>query len=138
MDNLEELIALLKAQYQRSQLPLKSLTDRETQLRAELLILRNQMTEIHKQGLNDEPEMRAMGADVAWERWVEISLTSLNLELVKVIAEKQNHLASVRINFGKFKAAESAQLQARLRAKRQMQKRDLEQTISSSIFNNLA
>ncbi len=130
MNRIEELTSLMEARYQRSQQPLKSITSRENQLREELKKLKLQLTSVHKHGLHDHREMHLIGADVAWEKWVEKTRKALNLELATVLAEKQKHLTSVKNNFGKFKAVETIALQVELNTKLQTQETQLEQTIA--------
>jgi hypothetical protein len=132
MSRLDVLTALMNAKYQRSQQPLKIIIARETQLRTELEMLKDQVASLHGLGLHDEPEMRSMGADIAWEKWLESSRNALNLELAKVLAEKQAHLALVRQSFGKLKAAENANLQVKQDTKKELQKREMEKMIAFS------
>lgn len=130
MNRIEELTSLMEARYQRSQQPLKSITSRENQLREELKKLKLQLASVHKHGLHDHREMHLIGADVAWEKWVEKTRKALNLELATVLAEKQKHLTSVKNSFGKFKAVETIALQVELNTKLQTQETQLEQTIA--------
>ena len=130
MNRIEELTALMEARYQRSQQPLKSITTRENQLREELEKLKLQLTSVHKHELHDHREMHSIGADVAWEKWVEKTRKALNLELATVLAEKQKHLTSVKNSFGKFKAVETIAFQVELKTKLEAQEKQLEQTIA--------
>ncbi|MEP1332011.1 MAG: hypothetical protein ABJK43_04860 [Lentilitoribacter sp.] len=134
MNRTEELTFLMEAKYQRSQQPLKSITAREILLREELEKLKFQLTSDRQHGLHDCPEMYSIGASLAWEKWVEKTRKALNLELATVLAEKQKHLMSVKINFGKFKAVETIAIQAKLNTKLQTQEKQLEETIAFAIL----
>jgi hypothetical protein len=136
MEKMQILVKLLETQYQRHRLDLQSIIKDEMRIRKELAALQEHTRSARLLGLDDEPEMRAMGADVVWERWLERSRVSLNLNLATILAAKEMHLTRVRKSFGKLQATNAKSEQILLVAKKRMRVKSLEQAISYSISQN--
>ena len=71
---------------------------REASLRRSLAQLRNQRNAAGSE------QMRAIGADLSWQTWVERSVQQLNMELAQVMARKLESLDRVRKAFGRNEA----------------------------------
>ena len=136
IEKMQILVKLMEIQYQRDRLALQSIIKDELRIREELMTLQEHTRLARLLGLDDEPEMRAMGADVVWERWLERSRVSLNLKLATVLATKEMHLTRVRKSFGKLQAANAKSEQILLATKKRMKVKNLEQAISHSISQN--
>ncbi|WP_298921806.1 hypothetical protein [uncultured Roseobacter sp.] len=128
---LEQLRKLVDARYQVRQQAFRSLLTRENTLRNELIKLSEQKRASEKNG---ELQMRAIGADVIWNAWLEKAKISLNMQLALVLAEKEQHVRQVRQAFGKVMAADELlddQLSSLQRSKNESR---LEQAISQTVF----
>ena len=104
--NLEQLHELSDLKYQQSQQKLAAILTRENTLRAELAKLRGFVSETRCLP-PDHAQMRAIGADVIWLRWVTTAQARLNIELAQVLAQKEGHMARHKRAFGKAQAAQS-------------------------------
>ena len=133
---MDDLVRIMEIQYQSAQQSLHSIVKQELGIRQELKTLTDHTRAARKLGLNDEPEMRAMGADVVWERWLERSRAKLNLDLAKVLATKEMHLSRVRTSFGRLQAANAKSDQIRSAAEKRAQMQSLERTISHAILKD--
>lgn len=136
MKRMDDLVRIMEIQYQSAQQSLHSIVKQELGIRQELKTLTDHTRAARKLGLNDEPEMRAMGADVVWERWLERSRAKLNLDLAKVLATKEMHLSRVRTSFGRLQAANAKSDQIRSAAEKRAQMQSLERTISHAILKD--
>lgn len=100
MANLSDLHQLTRVHYERAQQSLKTLTQQETLIRAELQRLSEQERAANATAPDNAP-MRAIGADVIWLGWVGRSKAQLNMALAQILARKEHHLARVRTAYGK-------------------------------------
>jgi hypothetical protein len=102
-DQLHQLSAL---KYRHSQQQMAEILTRENALRAELIKLRGHIVETHALP-PEQSQMRAIGADVIWLRWVTRTQNRLNIELAQVMAQKEGHIARHRKAFGKMQVSRS-------------------------------
>ncbi|MFT5786784.1 MAG: hypothetical protein ACI9KK_002144 [Ascidiaceihabitans sp.] len=131
-----KLVVLMEMQYHHSHQSLQKVISKETLIRRELATLQDHTHAAQQLGLIDEPEMRSMGADILWERWLERSRANLNTKLARVLATKEVHLSSVRKSFGKLQAANAKFSQVALREKRRAQAQNLDRSILQAHLKN--
>ncbi|MFT5796710.1 MAG: plasmid stabilization system protein ParE [Candidatus Azotimanducaceae bacterium] len=136
MESLHNLVGLMEIQYHHSRQSLQQVINEETQIRRELTVLQNHTHSARQLGLNDEPEMRAMGADILWERWLERSRAKLNVELARVLATKEMHITRVRRSFGKLQVANAKSNQVAQSEKKNTQVRNLDRAIWQTQLKN--
>lgn len=129
MKKLHKLVVLMEMQYHHSHQSLQQVVSREMLIRKELATLQDHTRAAQQLGLNDEPEMRSMGADILWERWLERSRANLNTELARVLATKEVHLSSVRKSFGKLQATNAKSNQVTLSERKRAQQQNLDRSI---------
>lgn len=118
--NFDQLHALTALKYRHSQQQLAQILKRENTLRAELAKLRGYVAE-GRALPPEQSQMRAIGADVIWLRWVTKTQDQLNIELAQVMAQKEGHMARHRKAFGKMQVSETLaenERDAKLRARR--------------------
>lgn len=120
-------------QYRQSQHSLQIVITQEVRVRNELTTLRQHRKTARDLELTDEPEMRGMGADVIWEKWLEKSTIKLNIDLAKILATKEIHIARVRNSFGKLQAADANLKHLQTIRKQRKGKWDLDRTISQTL-----
>ena len=95
---LIEIETLLSLKFRNRQQVYARIVAEESRLRLQLAKLDGQVREAEAESTQN---LRAIGADVIWKRWVERAKTSLNLELAQVLAQKERLKASVRKEYGK-------------------------------------
>lgn len=131
--DLEQLKYLSELKYQHSQQALSEILQRERSLRAELLRLRSLMRETQTQP-SDQAQMRMIGGDVIWMKWIAQAQRKLNIELAQVLAQKEAYMQRHRRAHGRKIMAEHLSVQdveLRRQAKRKTQ---LDQAIENSIL----
>ena len=133
---IQQLLRLFRAQYQQSQQNLQVVTIKENQIRAELKTLQNHVIAARQPELNDGSVMRSMGADIAWETWLEKSQTNLNLDLAKVLAKKETYIAHVRNHFGKVQTTEKMLKGYQQDLQKKLQDKTLDKTVLNSLLRN--
>ncbi|WP_299372707.1 hypothetical protein [uncultured Tateyamaria sp.] len=92
--------------FQKRQQQLADLTARESALRAELARLRELAFETHAQPA-DQAQLRAIGGDVIWLRWLGQARQRLNLDLAQVLAQKEAYMAQFKREHGKKLVSEA-------------------------------
>tara|TARA_R110002126_G_scaffold27055_5_gene91085 strand:- start:555 stop:971 length:417 start_codon:yes stop_codon:yes gene_type:complete len=105
MAHLTDLHQLTRVHYEREQQSLRKLAQQESLIRAELQRLSDQEKAAFAAAPKDAP-MRAIGADVIWLGWVGRSKAQLNMALAQILAQKEHHMARVRIAYGKVLVTE--------------------------------
>lgn len=113
-DQLDDICAATDALYQAELNKLRMVTAEETRTREALARLSEQSVEV-------PPEtalvMRAMGADLAWNRWVGRQKEVLNMQLANILVRKAEALRRVQEVFGRNEAALSLKHDADLARK---------------------
>lgn len=79
-------------------------------------------------------EMRAVGADLIWRSWVSRSRTSLNLQLVRVLARKEQEKVAVQRAFGKLTALETLIRNEKRERKKTLVKAQMEVAIACTLW----
>lgn len=136
MERMNELARLLEIQHQRNQQALHSIIEREKEIRSELSGLQKHSLIARQHCYEKEPAMRSMGAELIWEKWLEKSREKLNFDLAKTLATKEIHLSRVRKSFGKLQATSATSEQLAQAAKKKIQRRFLDETISHDVLKN--
>ncbi|MEO1733404.1 MAG: hypothetical protein AAFR45_07210 [Pseudomonadota bacterium] len=128
-----QIQALTELKYRQSEIALADLRAREEKLRSELARLRAMTLETQSQ-TPEHAEIRAIGADIIWLKWVGQAQRQLNIELAQVLAQKEGLLRQHRQAHGKkLVADELARAEATsLRKKKQdaMLLRSIEQSLN--------
>lgn len=103
--DLHQLKTLSALKYQHSQQALSALLERETSLRAELERLRMLARETQAQPV-EHAQMRAIGGDIIWLKWIGQAQRQLNIALAQVLAQKEGLMAQHKRAHGRKMVAE--------------------------------
>lgn len=104
--DLQSLRYLTELKFQGSQMKMAAICRRETELRCELQRLEALARKTQAQPMEQE-EMRAIGADMIWLRWVGQAQRKLNIELAQVLARKEALNAEHRKAHGKMMVSQA-------------------------------
>ena len=99
-----DLARLTGMVYRLRQSEMQALRAEEQKLRAALA----EMDESRRASArtdHDRPERRAIGADVAWQAWLDARQRTLNMELARLLARKEPVEHRLRQAFGRDRAA---------------------------------
>ena len=129
---LHQMQHLVQAAYDQQQQNFGKIIAEETTLRRELQRV-DQMDLEARIAVQSDIGMRAIGSDVIWQSWVGRTKTQLNLELARVLAIKEQHLAAVRKAYGKVMVVEALITQENAVEKKAQQKRALDTTINYAV-----
>lgn len=130
--DLRNMQLLMELKHQDSQMKMAAIQERENELRHELRRLKSLARDAHAQPPEQE-QMRAIGADVIWLRWIGQAQTRLNIELAQVLAQKEALIAGHKKSFGRMMASQKlVEIEVRELANRQRGK-DLNAAIDSSL-----
>lgn len=136
MKKLSELAMLTEAKYHHDKFALLPILEQENKLRAELAKLEEHSQLGRRLDYNDTSEIHALGADILWLKWIERSQKNLNIELAKVLAQKEKYLAEVRKSFGKNQAAQTKLVEHKSNRAKQIHSNRLDIIISSAALKN--
>lgn len=103
----EDLKDLSDLRYQQEQRVLKTLISRENALRAELEKLDSHDLTARSVEFSEATGPRSLGADIVWMKWLAKSRSALNVELARILAQKEQHLSQVRHAYGKVLVSEA-------------------------------
>jgi len=130
--DLEQLEHLTELKFRKSEQAVSQLLVRENELRRELSRLRELARETHSHPPGDA-QLRAIGGDVIWLRWIGQTQRALNIQLAQVLAQKERLMGEYRRAHGKKLVAE-ALLDAQTSEKRAAhQKHELENAIEQAV-----
>ncbi len=125
--------------FQHSEQAVSKLRAREASLRWELARLQGLAHETHCQPASDS-ELRAIGADIIWLKWLENSRRRLNIELAQVLAQKEELVAQHRKANGKKLVtdalSEKQQLDRQRLRKTHALNEAVETSLTRSVFSN--
>jgi len=130
--DLEQIKTLAALKYQHSQHALSTLLAREGELRAELERLSVLARETQTQP-PEHAEIRAIGADIIWLKWLGQTQRQLNIALAQVLAQKEALMAEHRRTHGRKIVAEELALQAGDARRREKRQAQLQSTISHTL-----
>lgn len=105
LSEFKTLHAVTDALYQRDMASFRAIVAEERGLRGKLKQLDVQLRQSHE-ALGTNTDMRSIGADVIWQAWVGRTKVSLNMDLAKVLAIKEQRVAQIRRAFGKRSVAQ--------------------------------
>ncbi len=131
--DLDQLHKLCDLKHRNSQQKLAAILERENALRADLTKLRGHVAETRCLP-PEQAQMRAVGADIIWMRWITKTQSRLNIELAQVLAQKEGLVAKHRRSFGQAQATQSIAEAEREKRARLHRDRALSQAISQSVF----
>lgn len=131
--DFDQLHQLCDLKYRNSQQKLAAILERENSLRAELEKLRGYVEETRSLP-TEHAQMRAVGADIIWMRWVTTTQSRLNIELAQVLAQKEGHIAQHKRAFGKTQAAQSLAKADKEKLARHRRDQALAQAITQSVL----
>ncbi|WP_189367014.1 hypothetical protein [Tateyamaria omphalii] len=127
-----QLRQISELKFRQSEQAMSKLKVRETSLRSELARLQSLAQETHAQPASDS-ELRAIGADIIWLKWIENSRRKLNIELAQVLALKEDIAARHRKTNGEKLVTEALSEKQRLGRQRLRRERTLNQAIETSL-----
>lgn len=131
--NLEQLKTLTSLKHQHSQQALSKILVRETALRNELVRLRALALETQSQP-PEQQQLRAIGGDVIWLKWLGQAQQKLNIELAQILAQKESLMAQHRRENGRKLVAERLAEDADDCRRRENRKRQLNSAIDHSLL----
>ncbi|WP_299592119.1 hypothetical protein [uncultured Tateyamaria sp.] len=105
MMDLSQLQHMADLKFRQSEQAVLRLTRREVSLRTELARLQELAHATHCQSASDE-ELRAIGGDIIWLKWLSSSRRQLNIELAQILAQKEALMAQHYLVNGKKMVAD--------------------------------
>lgn len=105
LEKLNKMHRLVRASYDQHQQSFGKILAQEAALRRELRRV-DQMDRDARARVQEDVSMRTIGSDVIWQSWVGRTRTRLNLQLSRVLAVKEQHLAIVKKAYGKVLVVE--------------------------------
>ncbi len=132
--DLEHLKLLATLKYQHSQKALSDILKRENELRTELERMRLLVQQTQSQDPADA-QLRSIGGDIIWLKWVGKVQRELNISLANVLAQKEALMGRHRQETGrKIVAEDLAERQQKTRRDKKC-KAQLQSAISTSLQN---
>ena len=131
MKDLVKLRSLTEFKYQVSQNDLRRLIQEEQRLRSELRSISEQAKAVDR---DTATRMGAIGADVVWHAWVGRMREQINLELAKVLAKKERHLANARREFSRVLVTRELVEKTQQAARKEGAKAQLRKSIETSLI----
>lgn len=131
--DLEQLKTLSELKYQHSQQELSGLLARENTLRSELTRLRTLTHDTQSQP-PEQAQMRMIGGDVIWLKWLGQAQRNLNIELAQVLAQKEALMERHRRAHGRKMVAERLADQSGQARRQEKQQAQLAKAIEHSLL----
>ena len=119
-----------------SQREFAKLCQKEGELRLQLDALRAYRTELN----GPDPElrpMRAIGADILWNRWLDQTQVTLNMSLARVLAQKEGLSQKVRRDVGRSETVKSLHEEADRAQRDTLKKEQLARVVAQSVVHKL-
>lgn len=104
MSDLAQMADITQALYRAELAKVQELITREAQLRRALADLDERRREAAELPVDQLAGPRAIGADLAWQGWVQQMRRSLNMELAQVLVKKAERMGALRQAFGRAEA----------------------------------
>ncbi|WP_299607882.1 hypothetical protein [uncultured Tateyamaria sp.] len=130
--NLFQLQQISDLKFRQSEQALTKLQSREATLRNELLRLQGLAHETNSQPASDA-ELRSIGGDIIWLRWLADSRRKLNIELAQVLAQKEALVARHRVANGKKIVTDALFDKQQASSKKEKADRALAKAIETSV-----
>lgn len=102
--DIHTLAALTEAQFRAKQAELEPVLSEERRLRRALADLDGETRKNASLPASDLTDLRRLGGDMAWRRWVGQSRSELQMRLARVLALKASKMARLRQAFGRAEA----------------------------------
>ena len=99
--DIHTLAALTEAQFRAKQAELEPVLSEERRLRRALADLDGETRKNASLPASDLTDLRRLGGDMAWRRWVGQSRSELQMRLARVLALKASKMARLRQAFGR-------------------------------------
>lgn len=130
--DLKQLKMLSALKYQHSEKALSSLLQRENELRTELERMRL-LTRTTQAQEPDHAQMRAVGADIIWLKWVGKVQRELNISLANVLAQKEALMVRHRQANGRKIVAEALADQQAIALRERKTKSDMQSVLNYTV-----
>lgn len=130
--DLFQLQQMSDLKFRQSEQALTKLRSREAALRAELHRLQSLAYETNSLPASDT-ELRAIGGDVIWLKWLANSRRQLNIELAQVLAQKEALASQHRVANGKKIVSDALLEQQQASVRKKKASRSLDQAIEASL-----
>lgn len=136
MSDLEQMAQITQALYRAEQAKLQGLTAREAQLRRALADLDADRRTAAQLPDDQLLGVRAIGADLAWQRWVQKSRAALNMELARVLVKKAERMGALRHAFGRSQAVAQLDRDAKTALRKSAQDREAQDIQALMVLTN--
>lgn len=130
--DLFQLQKISELKFQQSERAVSKLRTREASLRTELTRLQDLAHETHCQPASDT-ELRAIGGDIIWLKWLSDSRRRLNIELAQVLAQKELVMAQHKKANGKKAVSDTLHEQQLQDQRKQKTAYALDQAINTAL-----
>lgn len=134
--DLKTLVSISQLKYMQSERALASIRVREHELRRELERLRDLERETHSQS-DADAELRAIGGDIIWLKWVAQSRRSLNIELAQILAAKENLMSRHKRVTGEKSVTEALYAQQATELARNKAEKSLNQAVEATLIRSI-
>lgn len=138
-EDFAQLKRLSELKFRQSEQSMAKLLKRETGLRSDLERLHRLAQETHSQP-PAQAELRAIGGDIIWLKWLSEARRRLNIELAQVLAQKETMIAHHRKTNGEKLVSEAIFERQLANAKNRKARCALDEaidaTMTSTAFNN--
>ena len=121
---LDDLLHITQARYQKAQSALQAVQKEETRLRG----LLSELLEKERSGreaMSQDNTLQRTGGDVNWMRWVAHSRRILNMQLANVLVQKEKAFRELQSHFGKADVLEKLAEQEAERRRADLQNRQI-------------
>jgi hypothetical protein len=135
INQLQQLHIIVQSHYDLAQQEFQKIITQEACVRAELSRLDDLNNEA-RIATNESLELRAIGADIIWQSWVNRSKRQLNMKLARILAQKEPHLAAVRRAYGKVLVATELLENRKVSQKKTQESTELSELIGQIIQPN--
>lgn len=125
---LQIIERLLNVKFQKKQKIFLKVVADENRLRSQLTQIDDQSRAVERSNFY---EIRAIGADVVWNSWVERSKRNINMELAQVLAQKDQLKSKVKNDYGKVLVSGELKNLKRSQETNTLQKKNLEAAIQT-------
>ena len=127
-NSLVEIEKILLLQFQEKQQVFAKVASEEDRLRSCLAKLDTQEKDAEQ---SNQHHHKAIGADIEWNAWLNRKRTSLNIDLAKVLAQKERLLESVRKSYGKVLVSQQLLVKENIVSNKLRQKYVLEAAVEA-------
>lgn len=132
-NDLAQLQMLSELKFRHSEQAMSAILSREQTLRAELSRLRTLTHETQSQP-PEHAELRGIGGDVIWLKWLEKEQRRLNLDLAQVLAQKEGLMQQHRRAHGRKIVSETLVKDDTQARRQKLREAQLEDAIKLSLL----